>query len=71
MKYWWFRVILGLIYRTTIESFSLWFTRIRPTELLIAQIFIGDFRYEYCRSIPLTTVLGINLRVFGAKAVLV
>ena len=45
-------------------------TRINPTALLIADIFISDFRCDYCGSFPLaTTALGINntIRFFGAQ----
>ena len=44
-------------------------TRVIPTAHLIARILVSDFRYDYCSSIPLATALGINIRVFGAKAV--
>ena len=53
------------------EFFLAGLTRINPTALLIAQILGSDFRYDYCGSIPLrATALGINIRVFGAEAVL-
>ena len=42
------------------------FTRINLEALLIVDIFISDFRYDYCGSIPLATVLGINVGDFGA-----
>ena len=43
-------------------------TRINPTALLIAQVLISDFRYDYCCSFSLATALGINIRVSGAEA---
>ena len=46
-------------------------TRIDPTALLIAHILISYIRCDHGGSIPLAAALGINIRVFGAEAVLV
>ena len=66
-------LVLGIFLAWFIEPqpkvFLYGFTRITATALLIAHI-ITDFRYGYVGSIPLATALGINIRVFGAEAVL-
>ena len=70
MKDWWFQGYVRLDLLNHNRVFLSGLTRINPTALLIAHVLLGDFRYDYCGSIPLSTALGINIQVFGAEAVL-
>ena len=64
------RLFLAWFIEQQSKVFLSGFTRINPTAPLIAHIPISNSRYNYCGSIPLARALGINIRVFGAEAVL-
>ena len=64
-----FVVVLGLIYWTSIESVSFWSYAEKSSALWSAHVLVRVFGYDYCGSIPLATAFDINIRVFGAVAV--